>query len=980
MSARKYKFVSPGVFLKEIDRSQIPRVAPAVGPLIIGRTAQGPAMRPVKVQSFEEFVRVFGAPVSGCSGTDIWREGNGFMAPTYASYAAQAYLSAGIDVPVNVVRLLGVQHPLAADPAGKAGWKAEQAWGLFLVKLDGNAATATLGGVIYTDQTDANFRPAVIGSHLGGGGGTAAKTDKQAIVRHDNHNFRIRFVDNAGTGDKSPELLISWKRGKNFIREVLNTNPVMTNSQVSVARAGSGENLYWLGETFEDRIRADLVDANETYGLLILPLNKNSGQNYEFGEHRQEAQYSATSWFFSQDKGQHGSFDPLDAHAGGNTPQKLFRLVSLSPGDDLSKKYKATIEDIRLPNPADPGANPYGSFTVVIKHVADRNKQGEQVVEVFSNCNLNPNSSNYVARKIGDTFYTWDATEERYKYYGNYRNRSDLVRVEVNSEVDNGSIDPSLIPFGAYGPIGPGDIAAVDTTGNQAAVNERLDTDGESFWLQPFGGNNNAGLQAKGSGINTIQFKWPRPLYMKSIAADDLANAYWGHSSVILNTDGTVSNSRAYNAAHADHCGTRSAVITEEDGIPDGTHRKYLSYFSLDDIVLKGSGNDNSQTLSSGTVDSVEFASTAVGVASIRRAGTSYTAVHSAYDLLTMGVDQFQAPFYGGSDGVDITEADPFNNRVLTAATNAKNSYAYASVERAILSAKDPEVVECNVMSMPGITDTRLTSKLVQQCETRADALAIIDLPNVYQPPHEQRETGGLSARLKTTAKQAAKALQDRGLTSSYGCAYYPWVKIADTINDSQLWVPPSVVALGVFGFTEERNEIWFAPAGFNRGGLDKGNAGLKVLNTTEHLSSKERDVLYEANINPIAKFPSEGIVIFGQKTLQTTQSALDRINVRRLLIFLKKEISRTAANLLFDQNVPATWNRFLGKVSPFLDSVKSRLGLSDYKVILDETTTTPDLIDRNIMYAKIFLKPARAIEFIAIDFIITNTGASFED
>jgi len=124
----------------------------------------------------------------------------------------------------------------------------------------------------------------------------------------------------------------------------------------------------------------------------------------------------------------------------------------------------------------------------------------------------------------------------------------------------------------------------------------------------------------------------------------------------------------------------------------------------------------------------------------------------------------------------------------------------------------------------------------------------------------------------------------------------------------------------------------------------------------------------------------TEGIVVFGQKTLQSTPSALDRINVRRLLILIKKEVSRIASGLLFDQNVPQTWNRFLGQVVPFLESVKTRLGLSDFKVILDESTTTPDLIDRNIMYAKIFLKPARAIEFIAVDFVITRTGAAFDD
>jgi phage tail sheath protein FI len=179
---------------------------------------------------------------------------------------------------------------------------------------------------------------------------------------------------------------------------------------------------------------------------------------------------------------------------------------------------------------------------------------------------------------------------------------------------------------------------------------------------------------------------------------------------------------------------------------------------------------------------------------------------------------------------------------------------------------------------------------------------------------------------------------------------------------------------------SEAKSELWFAPAGFNRGGLSEGAAGIPVTNLTYKLTSKDRDQLYDANVNPIASFPSEGIVVFGQKTMQVQRSALDRINVRRLMIFVKKEISRIASGLLFDQNVQTTWTRFTNQVNPFLSSVQSRLGLTEFRVILDETTTTPDLVDQNIMYAKIFLKPARAIEFIAIDFVITRSGASFED
>jgi phage tail sheath protein FI len=173
---------------------------------------------------------------------------------------------------------------------------------------------------------------------------------------------------------------------------------------------------------------------------------------------------------------------------------------------------------------------------------------------------------------------------------------------------------------------------------------------------------------------------------------------------------------------------------------------------------------------------------------------------------------------------------------------------------------------------------------------------------------------------------------------------------------------------------------LWFAPAGFNRGGLGNlgGSQGPRVVQARQRLDVSDRDKLYEQNINPIATFPNEGVVIFGQKTLQSTPSALDRINVRRLMIYLKSEVSKISRNLLFDQNVSSTWNRFKGQVEPLLAGVQSRFGITEYKLVLDETTTTPDLIDRNIMYAKIYLKPARAIEYIVVDFVITRTGADF--
>ena len=332
---------------------------------------------------------------------------------------------------------------------------------------------------------------------------------------------------------------------------------------------------------------------------------------------------------------------------------------------------------------------------------------------------------------------------------------------------------------------------------------------------------------------------------------------------------------------------------------------------------------------------------------------------------------------FGGFDCFDIMEQDPLANRNISEGATEKNNSVYYSLKKAIDLTSDPDFIEYDIACMPGITNTSINTQLVNSCEDRADSLAIIDLPNGYKPPHERKtpESDNVGSVTDTV-----KSLKDMNLNSSYGCAFYPWVKIRDNVADAVLYVPPSVVALGTMSSAQRKSAVWFAPAGFTRGGLSEGSAGLPVLGVRQRLVSSERDKLYDANINPIASFPAEGIVIFGQKTLQVTASALDRINVRRLLIFLKKEISRIASTILFDQNVQQTWDRFLGQVNPFLEGVQAGLGLTDYKVILDDTTTTPDLVDRNILYAKIFLKPARAIEFIALDFIITRSGASFDD
>jgi phage tail sheath protein FI len=282
----------------------------------------------------------------------------------------------------------------------------------------------------------------------------------------------------------------------------------------------------------------------------------------------------------------------------------------------------------------------------------------------------------------------------------------------------------------------------------------------------------------------------------------------------------------------------------------------------------------------------------------------------------------------------------------------------------------DPELFETDVIVIPGLTNKTLTDRLINLCEERADSIALIDIENDYIPVHEG------TAEVQPVVATAISSLKARKIDSSYAAAYYPAVYDAS----AGIFLPASIAALGVLGGTEGRSALWFAPAGFNRGGLNRTNSGLNVSRAAVALTSKQRDDMYVSNINPIATFPREGVVIFGQKTLQATPSALDRVNVRRLMNYIKRQISRASTLVLFEPNVEATWNNFKGIVEPFLLSVKNAFGLDDFRVVLDSRTTTADLVDRNIMYAKIILKPTKSIEFIALDFVITNTGAVFTE
>lgn len=947
-TSKKFRFVSPGVFISEIDKSQLPATSPDVGPVVIGRAQRGPLLVPTRVESYLEFVDKFGEPTRGSS-EDLWRTGEP-AAPLYGAYAAKAFLRKS--GPLTFVRL-GVDENKNAVGTSKlalGGWGTPSAspltasnggaYGLFILP-SGSSGTGSLAAVWYLNEGSIRLN-GVMSNGSASNGNSAG-----VLIKNGGSSFEFRAEILDKNNDVEIDTTFNFdETSSKYIRKVFNTNPTLVNASITVPQA---QKTYWLGETFETFLKDTVGSAglaNQFYGF-VAPVQKSGGPqlNNFVGKTSQPAK---TGWIISQD---------LNATTSSYTAEnmtKLFRFVvkETAGGEWEQRNIKITISDIK---PSTNSFYPYGSFTVQIRSISDTDAN-PVVLETYTNCTLDPNSSDFIANKIGDEELVWDDINKRFNKYGNFSNKSAYVRVELNDLINQGAVSPESLPFGFFGPPTFKDILL--TSASVLTSNDMMLGSGSMPYA--FAASGSGSISMPGVS-NSYLIKFPSMKLLVSASDAGTLNPLNACYGVVFNKNGTTRlDSDVLDLTRAKPAGVNSHE-------PD-VHTKPSFVFSLDDVVAT-SGSTVFSYWQSGSRNQ--------GDSITAKSATASGSNEGYKSVLNFGVDKFTMPLFGGTNGEDITEKDPYRNSLLTIVPNETGNAVFASLKKAVDTVRDPDTLDCNIITVPGITHPSITKHVIDTAENRGDALAIIDLEGGYVPSHENTNS---EADRRGSVDVTVNNLKNRSINSSYACAYYPWVKVLDDNSGLPLWMPPSVVALGTMANSQENSELWFAPAGFNRGGLTDGSSGLSVIDVRERLSSKQRDKLYENNINPIASFPNEGIVIFGQKTLQVTPSALDRINVRRLMIYLKKEISRISTRVLFDQNIKVTWDRFKGEVTPFLAGVQSRFGLTDYKVLLDETTTTPDLVDRNIMYAKIFVKPARSIEFIAIDFIITRSGASFED
>ena len=328
----------------------------------------------------------------------------------------------------------------------------------------------------------------------------------------------------------------------------------------------------------------------------------------------------------------------------------------------------------------------------------------------------------------------------------------------------------------------------------------------------------------------------------------------------------------------------------------------------------------------------------------------------SAKDIFTGSIPSAQTGAFGGGLGSNV----PTREGRYYAKVNNSDSQGLlgADYTTAINLLANRDEFRYNMITSPGLIAVNGTTgagwtTIQSNCETRGDAIFVGDLVNY-------------DSTITQVTTQAAS------VDSSYCATYWPWLQVTDPDSRELVWVPASTMIPGVYAYNDRAGEPWFAPAGINRGGLGAVNQAERKLTNTN------RDTLYTGKVNPIATFPGQGIVVFGQKTLQTKASALDRVNVRRLLITLKNYISQIADTLVFEQNTAATRNTFLSQVNPYLESVQQRQGLYAFKVVMDNTNNTPDVIDRNELIGAVYLQPTKTAEFIYIDFNILPTGATF--
>ena len=855
------QIISPGVFTRENDLSFLPQGIGSIGAAIVGPTVQGPAFVPTVVNSFTEYERIFG-PLNS---------------ETFVPQTVREYLrSAGS---VTVTRVLGGGGYTYTDGTNEtvalAAFPSGSTTGLLLGVIYPSKNTNALPGLektILTNSSSATDMGAsgsiitITGSSYIASGSTSgtlqleltgsgvAGTTFDASIDPSSNKYWAKLLGDSPNNSKTGVVAYDGTPGYAEINFKTLTTSVVSQSN----------EFANYGITHPNSVAANLLS-----GSIINVLGQSANLVYSGLAGASEG-YSYASTPFIQSQISLGR-------------KSLFKFHTISHGKNLNKKYKISIANLREPADID-NEEQYSTFSVILRRYNDIDKT-PSILEQYNNCNLDPDSPNYIARVIGDRFPEYNSTLDKVELLGNYPNVSNYIRVEVDPAVDAKSTSPKLSPKG---------FAAIANPINVAQV----------FPTAIFPSASYEGVQQTG-------------------------------------TDGTY-NSRGYLGWKAEDKSFDNNNFLKP--LPATSENNCAGAFSVEDF----SGHANSGLFTG----------------ALSNALTTDGILGPTADQL-----KFTVPFQGGADGI-ASHVPIFTGNESTLHANysdGSNLYGFdlststtagtTAYKKALTILSNQDEYDINMLALPGVIKSLhsgVTSAGIDMVEERGDAFYVMDLTEY-------------NSSVNTAVNDAS------GLDTNYAAVYYPWVKVLDTSLNKPVLVPPSVIVPGAIAASDAIAAEWFAPAGLNRGVL--GN----VIEAKTRLNQSERDKLYDAKINPIATFPATGVCIWGQKTLQERATALDRINVRRLLIALKKFIGSSSKFLVFEQNTQATRNRFLNIVNPYLESVQQRQGLFAFRVQMDENNNTAAEIDRNQLVGAIYLQPTKTAEFIILDFNVLPTGATFD-
>jgi len=805
-----------------------------------------------------------------------------------------------------------------------------------------------------------------------------------------------------------------------YVAKVLNTNP---------DRFEETQHFLYLDFPVESEIAKVKHDpsAATNYSVIIASgsegTSANSGLSTTsfrdlFGNFKTRYQTARTTSFISQ---------PFGANE-----YDLFHFEALDDGEIGNKRVKISISNIRRSTNI---KDPYGTFSVLVRDLRD-NDRDMNILEMYSLCTLNPASDDYVGKKIGDmkAYYNFDAateSEKRAVVSGMRPNRSSYVRIIMNSAVEDGLIPKSSLPFGFRGlPV----LKLNDNLTDGTAVLS-MGSNRSRLSFVAAGTANDA--QITHSIVPPIPFTFKAtkgkvassPTFTGQPGSLELSDNryFWGVKTQRIGLTGSIGQPALYPNGY----GGVNKIIE--------SYSKLLGIQKLDTLVT-GSGadafNNNKFTLArvclnnqSDATANLEDAlkneitgsanehmreaayirnaelvspnSTVVDVGFTRRLTFASLMASTEYKYFNRFTDylKFTNIMYGGFDGLNILDRDMrlMNDKASSNDSaaggkaagsdhgplkifNSSNGTGYTSGQgddnNIISSYKtagkiitDPLASRVNVIATPGIRSNYVTDHIGQLAKEYSKAIYIMDI-NAYD---DNLNTIFDDSTTRPNVRKTVEQFDGRAIDNNYVATYFPDVIKNDRINGDAVNMPASVAALGALAYNDAIAYPWFAPAGFNRGALNE------VINTEVRLNTEDRNILYEARINPIANFPTGPFVIFGQKTLQQSRSALDRVNVRRMLLEVKRIVSDIANRIVFEQNTPSTRNRFVAEVTPALSNIQVQQGVDQFRVVMDASNNTQLDVEQNRLNGKIILVPTRAIEFIAMDFIITNSGVSFE-